>query len=43
MYTVSIKCTSKNVIAAALKKFEIDDFKGTDYISFIKGPMKVLK
>ena len=41
VYTVSIKCTSKNVIAEALKKFEIDDFKGTDYISFIKGLTKV--
>ena len=41
MYTVSIKCTSKKVIAKALKKFEIDDFKGTDYISFIKGLTKV--
>ena len=41
VYTVSIKCTSKKVIAEALKKFEIDDFKGTDYISFIKGLTKV--
>ena len=43
VYTISIKCKSKKVIAKALKKIEIDDLKGTDYISFIKGPMKVLK
>jgi len=43
VYTISIKCKSKKVITKALKKFEIDDLKGTDYISFIKGLTKVLK
>ena len=41
VYTISIKCKSKKVIAKALKKFEIDDLKGTDYIGFIKRLKKV--